>query len=305
MGLKGAIDLTAGQRQIVLELIERHLPDTDVWVYGSRAQWTSQPESDLDLVVFSGPDQSGQVADLREAFEESELPFRVDVLVWNDMPGSFQTQVGKEHLPLLTTWTDRVRHHWHSAAIGDIADVVGGGTPSTTNPSNFGGNVPWITPKDLAGKRYRYVTHGSRNLSAKGLASSSARLLPTGTVLFSSRAPIGYVAIAAKPLATNQGFQNLIPKRNCVLSRYLYYWLVANTRLLKNHASGSTFQELSASSLKSISIPVPPLSEQHSLVSMLSVFDDLIELNRRMNVHLDSIVHMTYRRWFSYDSQLS
>lgn len=302
--MKGEIDLTAEQYRLVVSLIERHLPGTDVWAYGSRVQWISRPESDLDLVVFSGPEQSSQVSDLREAVEKSNLPFRVDVLVWEDVPVSFQKQIVKEHRPLVSIRTDRIRHHWHSATIGDIVDVVGGGTPSTTDSSNFGGKVPWITPKDLAGKRYRYVTNGSRYLSDKGLASSSARLLPTGTVLFSSRAPIGYVAIAANPLATNQGFQNLIPKREHVLSLYLYYWLLANIRLLENHASGSTFQELSADSLKSISIPVPPLSEQHSLVSMLSVFDDLIELNRRMNAHLDSMVHMIYRRWFSYGFHL-
>ena len=302
--MKGEIDLTAEQYRLVVSLIERHLPGTDVWAYGSRVKWISRPESDLDLVVFSGPEQSSQVSDLREAVEKSNLPFRVDVLVWEDVPVSFQKQIVKEHRPLVGIRTDRIRHHWHSATIGDIVDVVGGGTPSTTDSSNFGGKVPWITPKDLAGKRYRYVTNGSRYLSDKGLASSSARLLPTGTVLFSSRAPIGYVAIAANPLATNQGFQNLIPKREHVLSLYLYYWLLANIRLLENHASGSTFQELSADSLKSISIPVPPLSEQHSLVSMLSVFDDLIELNRRMNAHLDSMVHMIYRRWFSYGFHL-
>lgn len=302
MGVNGEIDLTTEQRQLVLELIERHFPDTDVWAYGSRVTWLSRPASDLDLVVFASPAQGRQVHGLRDAFKASDLPFQVDIVVWDDLAGPFQKKIEKEHLPLSAGQTGRVGDRWYSAAIGDIADVVGGGTPSTTDPSNFGGSIPWITPRDLAGKRYRYVTHGSRNLSAKGLASCSACLVPPGTVLLSSRAPIGYVAIAAKPLATNQGFQNLIPKRDRVMSRYLYYWLIANIRLLESHASGSTFQELSASSLKSISIPVPPFSEQQSLVSMLSGFDDLIELNRQMNIHLDAMVHATYRRWCSRES---
>lgn len=289
MGLVNYIDLTSGQRRIVLDLIDRHLPGTDVWAYGSRVTWTSRPKSDLDLVVFADFDQHRQVANLREAFEDSDLPFRVDVLVWDDLPESFRDEIDNTHVVL---WKPSQQcdtsTQWRELAVEDIAEVVGGGTPSTRDSTNFGGQVPWLTPRDLSRPHDRYVSHGARSLTTKGLASCSARLLPAGSVLLSTRAPIGYVAIAKNPIATNQGFQSLIPNEK-VLSEYMYYWLTANIPKLEAYATGSTFPELSARTLKKLKISVPPLSEQDAIVHVLGKLDDKIELNRRMNVTLESM----------------
>ena len=289
--MKGAIDLTTGQRRIVLELIERHLPDTDVWAYGSRVSWTSRPESDLDLVVFSGADQSDQVADLREAFEESDLPFRVDMLVWDELPKSFQEAIDDEHVDLLTP------QGYPSVPIGEIAEIVGGGTPSTRDSTNFDGIVPWLTPRDLSRPHHPYVSRGARNLSRQGLTVSSASLVPKGAVLLSTRASVGYTAIAACPLATNQSCHSLVPSSR-ILSAYLYYWITANVPELQRHATGSTFLSLSGRVLKEIRIPLPPLSVQHRLTHVLEVLDDKIELNRRMIATLDSLLRALFDKWF-------
>lgn len=128
---------------------------------------------------------------------------------------------------------------WKESAIADIAEVVGGGTPSTKDDSNFGGSIPWLTPKDLSGYLYRYISHGERNITDKGLANSSARLLPANSVLLTTRAPVGYVAIAKNSVTTNQGFRSLV-LRNGFNSEFVYYLLKANTEYLKNHASGTT-----------------------------------------------------------------
>jgi type I restriction enzyme S subunit len=153
---------------------------------------------------------------------------------------------------------------WHEYHIGQIADIVGGSTPSTADPSNFNGDIPWLTLKDLSGSHDRYLSRGERNLSRKSLESCSAQLLPAGTVLLTSRAPIGYVAIAKNPIATNQGFRNLIPKPGFD-SEFLYYWLRAHVEELQRHASSSTFQELTGSALAQIRIRVPPLPESAPL----------------------------------------
>ena len=291
MGLNGEIDLTANQRRVVLELIERHLPDTEVWAYGSRVQWTSRPDSDLDLVVFSGSDQNGQVSDLREAFEESDLPFRVDVLVWQELPQSFQKAINDDHADLLAPY------HYPSVPIGEIAEIVGGGTPSTKDPANFGGTVPWLTPRDLSSPHHPCVSRGARSLSRQGLTASSASLVPQGAVLLSTRAPIGYTAIAACPLATNQGFRSLVPSDR-ILSAYLYYWLTANVPELQRHATGSTFAELSGRALKQLRIPLPPMSVQHRLTQVLGALDDKIELNRRMIAVQDTLLRVLFHQWF-------
>jgi len=186
---------------------------------------------------------------------------------------------------------------WREYRIGEIADIVGGSTPSTADPSNFNGDIPWLTPKDLSGPHDRYVSRGERNLSRKGLESCSAQLLPAGTVLVTSRAPIGYAAIAKNPIATNQGFRNLIPKPGFD-SEFLYYWVKAHVEELQRHASGSTFQELTGTALAQIRIRVPPLPEQRAIAHILGTLDDKIELNRRMSQTLEAMVRALFKAWF-------
>ncbi len=186
---------------------------------------------------------------------------------------------------------------WRVSTIGEIADIVGGGTPSTKEPENFGGDVPWLTPKDLSGSHDRYIERGERNLSRQGLVNSSAKLLPQGAVLLSTRAPIGYVALAKNPIATNQGFRSLIVRDGAV-SEFLYYWLKLNTVELERRASGSTFRELSGSSLKDIRLCLPPLDEQRAIVRLLGALDDRIELNRRIFETLEAMVKALFRSCF-------
>jgi type I restriction enzyme S subunit len=191
-----------------------------------------------------------------------------------------------------------MKGEWVDVAIGDIAEIVGGSTPSTADKSNFDGDIPWLTPKDLSEPHGRYVSHGERNLSAKGLASCSSRLLPRNSVLLSSRAPIGYLAIAANQIATNQGFRSLVlgPGYD---HEFLYYWLTANVEELERHASGSTFKELSGGALKKIHIRIPAdVTEQRAIAHIPGTLDDKIELNRRMNETLEAIARALFTSWF-------
>ena len=293
-----AVDITADQRRTILALLNRHLPGTTVWACGSRTKWTSRPESDLDLVAFARPEQSARVADLREAFEESNLPFRVDLFVWDEAPESFRARIEAEHVVLVEK--ERVPctdNEWPKVRIGEIAQIVGGSTPSTKDAKNFDGDVPWLTPKDLAGPHDRVVMRGSRNLSRTGLSNCSAKLVPPGTVCLSIRAPIGYVAIAGADISTNQGFRNLILK-NDICSEFIYYWLKANTEELERHAAGTTFRELSGSTLKGIHIPLPSFREQRAIAHVLATLDDKIELNRRMNETLEAMARALFKSWF-------
>jgi type I restriction enzyme, S subunit len=186
---------------------------------------------------------------------------------------------------------------WREYSIGDIADVVGGSTPSTKIAANFDGDIPWLTPKDLAGGHNRWIERGERSVSQQGLDTSSARLVPAGSVLLSTRAPIGYVAIAANPIATNQGFRSLLLKEGFD-PEFMYYWLVANTEELERHANGSTFKELSGGSLREIRVSAPSLEEQRAIAHILGSLDDKIELNRRMNETLEAIARALFKSWF-------
>jgi type I restriction enzyme, S subunit len=156
--------------------------------------------------------------------------------------------------------------HWRWSKMGDVAAIVGGGTPPTDRAEYFGGDVPWITPADLSKYTDKTISRGTRNITQAGLDNSGARILPAGTVLFSSRAPIGYVAIAATPVATNQGFKSFV-LRDEVTPEFVYYYLQCARDLARSLASGTTFLEISGKKAAQIPIPVPPLDEQQRIVA--------------------------------------
>lgn len=165
--------------------------------------------------------------------------------------------------------------NWKLTELREIGEIVSGGTPSTKSQDNFGGNIGWITPADLTNYIGKHISHGRRNLTEKGLNNSSAKLLPKGSVLFSSRAPIGYVAIASNELCTNQGFKSIIPKKS-IFNDYVYYYLKIAKSIIENYASGTTFKEISGKRFGQIPIPIPPLPEQHRIVAKIEeLFSEL------------------------------
>lgn len=143
----------------------------------------------------------------------------------------------------------------------------------------------------------RYISKGSRNISEKGLKYSSARLLPKNSVLLTTRAPIGYLAISKKELATNQGFKSLIMKNGNV-PEFFYYLLKNNINKLLQYASGTTFMELNATNLKSIEFYIPEVYEQKRIASILSALDDKIELNNKTNKILEEMAQTIFKEWF-------
>ena len=168
---------------------------------------------------------------------------------------------------------------WAWVRLGSIGQIVGGGTPKSGEPTFWAEKgVSWLTPADLYGLKEKYITSGKRDLSSKGLEKSSAQLLPKGSVLFSSRAPIGYVAIAAKALATNQGFKSCSPYI-IESNQFIYYFLKRSARHIDESASGTTFKEVSGAKVASISMPLPPIQEQHRIVEKV---DELMALCDRL-----------------------
>ena len=186
---------------------------------------------------------------------------------------------------------------WKEVSIGEIADIVGGGTPSSKVEKYWHGTIPWLTPKDLSGYAYRRIGGGKRNISPLGLKESSAQLLPKDTVLVTSRAPIGYVALADGEVTTNQGFKNLILNTGYD-PEFFYYLIKHNVPKMKALQTGSTFGEISGNSMKQIRLKVPPISEQRRIAEVLGSLDDKIELNRRMSQTLEAISQAVFKSWF-------
>jgi type I restriction enzyme S subunit len=188
---------------------------------------------------------------------------------------------------------------WKECTIADLGEVVGGATPSTKKSENYeNGDISWITPKDLSTFNGRYIRKGERNITETGLKSCSTKMLPKNTVLFSSRAPIGYVAIAAKEMCTNQGFKSVIPNADTDFM-FLYYLLKFNKDNIENMGSGTTFKEVSGSTMKSIKVFVPTdILEQRKIASVLSSIDDKIELNTKINENLEQQAQAIFKSWF-------
>lgn len=187
---------------------------------------------------------------------------------------------------------------WAVKRICQFADVVAGGTPSTGVNEYWNGDIGWITPADLSNYNFRHISQGGRNITEIGLQNSSACLLPENTILLSSRAPIGYVAIAKRKLATNQGFKNLICDEKQADYRFIYYWLLCNSDVLKSFASGATFPELSANRVRRIKVMLPDLPTQTRIADILSAYDDLIENNNRRIALLEKATQELYKEWF-------
>lgn len=157
---------------------------------------------------------------------------------------------------------------WRSAPLGEVCTIVGGGTPKTALAEYWGGAIPWITPADMSADRSQVLFGGARTLTAAGLAASAARVVPTGSVVVSSRAPVGYVAIAGTELATNQGCKTAVPPES-IDSRYLYWYLLAARPDLEARASGTTFKEISAKEFGRTLLRWPSLDGQRRIVEIL------------------------------------
>jgi type I restriction enzyme S subunit len=165
---------------------------------------------------------------------------------------------------------DELPPGWAQCRIGDISPVIGGGTPPSKDASNFiqDGGIPWLTPADLSGYREIYIARGARNLTTKGFSESSAKMLPKGALLFSSRAPVGYVAIASNPVCTNQGFKSFVLPEGFD-SRFGYFYLRHIKPLAEDMATGTTFKELSGGTAAQLPFVFAPLAEQKRIADKL------------------------------------
>lgn len=181
--------------------------------------------------------------------------------------------------------------------LGDVAEIIGGGTPSTKDAGNWDGDIPWLTPKDLSTFEGIYIDRGSRSITEQGFKTSSAKMLPTGAVLYTSRAPIGYVAIASNPISTNQGFKSLILKDGYV-PEFVFYLLKASKSEIEAHASGGTFAEISAKALSDVVLRFPPKVQQQAISKLLKSLDEKIAANNAISKTLENIAQTLFKSWF-------
>ncbi len=187
---------------------------------------------------------------------------------------------------------------WPLVKLGEVCDVVSGATPKTGNSKFWDGDVPWVTPKDLSGIVHKLISDSQRKITHAGLKNCSARMLPSQSVLFSSRAPIGLVAINSIPVCTNQGFKSFVPHDGRIFADYLYWWLLVHRDRLQRLGRGATFKEVSKKIVEAIQIPLPPLAEQKRIAAILDAADALRAKRRESLAQLDTLLQSTFLDMF-------
>lgn len=191
---------------------------------------------------------------------------------------------------------------WLDATLGDIAEIISGATPKTAVEEYWDGGIPWATPKDLSELDGAFIESTPRTLSGAGLESCAAKLLPAESVLLSSRAPIGLVAINSVPMATNQGFKSLVPDRTRADPKFLYWWLRCHRHRLEAQGNGSTFKEVSKRIVAAVKIQLPPLAEQRWIATVLDAADALRAKRRKALAQLKSLAQAIFHDTFSDDT---
>ena len=209
-------------------------------------------------------------------------------------------------------WNEKLKREipasWKTVVVDDVAEVFNGATPSTGDEKNYGGDVVWITPKDLSDQKQKFVYQGERNISQAGYDSCSTHMLPINTVLMSSRAPIGLLAIAKKELCTNQGFKSFVPKEGRIAT-YLYYYLQFHIKQIEQLGTGTTFKEVSREDVLKFPILKPSdtiLDLWEKRVSALN--DRQLELqkeNENLSKQRDELLPLLMNGQVSLNSDLS
>ena len=308
MGIDETIDLTDDQRKTILALLERHLPGTEAWVYGSRAKWMARPQSDLDLVVFPTSEQHWQVRDIREAFEESNLPFRVDLFVWDEVPESFRKQIESEHA-VLVRGRNRVHDSGeldqHTRRFGDLFSAPP--RNGLTRPRAVRGVG---TKMVNMGELFAHARLDNVQMDRVPLSQSEEErfLLKKGDLLFARQSLVlegaGKCAIFLgddEPVTFESHVIRVRLDQRVANPEYYFYYLQSHhgrsaIRAIVEQGAGAS--GIRGGDLLTLDVLWRPLPEQRAIAQVLGMLDDKIALNRRIDETLEAMARALFKSWF-------
>ncbi len=282
------IDITTAQRKLILDLLGKHLPNTSAWAYGSRVTWKARPQSDLDMVVFATPEKAHAVANLKEAFEESDLPFRVDLFAWYEVPEQFQKNIMAEHVVLVEQQV---------VALGE-------------NPLTFGICAQevrnTVRPEDISQVPYIGLEHIEQNtlhLSGFGTSTDVKSIKSTFShqdILFGKLRPyFRKVALAPFDGVCSTDIW-VVRATQSVDQKFLFYWMASKAFIdfSMQGAEGTKMPRAKWEHVSRHQIPFVSLPEQRAIAHILGSLDDKIALNRRMNATLEGMAQALFQSWF-------
>jgi type I restriction enzyme S subunit len=294
------IDITTEQRKTLLALLRRFIPGVAVWAYGSRVKWTARPNSDLDLVAFTAPEQSSLVSELKETLAESDLPFLVDFHVWDEVPERFHEIIRKEYVVLQEA--ERIQENktvtgeYPITRISDLADSI-----SETHKMQKEQLIFLNTSDILHGK----FLH-RRYSSVKDWPGQAKKSIQKNDILFSEIRPSNgrwaFVEEEAGDYVVSTKLMVIRARSDRVFPKFLYQYLTSTeiTGWLQHLAESrsGTFPQITFDEVASLELPLPPLAEQKIIAHIIGTLNDKIELNRQMNVTLEAMARALFQSWF-------
>ena len=300
--MKADIDLTADQRRIVLHLVRAHLPDVDVWAYGSRVNGNARPHSDLDIVAFTAPGQNERVADLRHAFEESDLPFTIDLFAWDDLPESFHRHIERGYVVLQHGAPDARRpgNGWRSVTLGDCAVI----NDATYSPKEAWPFIHYLDTGNVTDNRVgtiRRLVPGTDTIPSR-----ARRKVQPGDIVYSTVRPdqrhFGLLKDPPDNLLVSTAFAVIRGKAGVAHTDFLYWFLAQRHVVERLHTiaehSVSAYPSIRPDDIARLELRLPPLPEQRRIAHVLGTLDDKIALNRRLNATLEDMARALFKSWF-------
>lgn len=292
------IDIHSDHWKIVQHILQEHVPDFEVWAFGSRANWSAKEFSGLDLAVITDePLPIDTSLALNEAFSESDLPWKVDVVDWASVGDGLKKAIKRDKV-LVQEKGESTRSEWKQVSLHEVCQrVTSGGTPSRRNPAYYEAGVwPWVKTQEL---KDGWIDDTEEHITDAAIAESSAKVLPANTVLLAMYgATVGQLGILRRPMACNQACCAIISDDKKSDFRFLYYYLLNIRSELRNLATGAAQQNLSGALIKSLKLTLPDISGQRAIARILGTLDDKIELNRKQNETLEAMARAMFKAWF-------
>lgn len=295
------IDLTAAQRKEVAALLKRYLPDTEVWAYGSRVKFTAKPHSDLDMVAFASKEQSQAVADLREAFEESYLPFRVDLFVWDEAPEEFRRNIEEARVVVQKGKAGyELPEGWQQVILGDVI-TINDATYSSKDKWSF---INYLDTGNLTNGEISEVKKFT--IGTDKIPSRAKRKIQPGDIVYSTVRPnqkhFGIIKNLPENLLVSTAFITIRGKKEKADTNFVYFLLTQRKTIeilqtIGEHST-SAYPSIKPSDIEALKFNLPPLPEQKAIAHILGSLDDKIELNRRMNETLEAMAQTLFKSWF-------
>jgi type I restriction enzyme S subunit len=302
------IDLTLPDLKTVTTLLNAFLADTTVWAFGSRVKFTSKPTSDLDLVAFIEPEQEEQLAELKDAFAESDLPFKVDILDWAVIPESFKRNIEGDYIVFSNVNKTQFPQNWTYYKLGKIADVQNGYAFKSTDFSNSG--IPIIKIKNIVSPKISFedVQYYGKPIDNKLkqflIKTDDIVISMTGSHINQIASAVGKVGRYQYnfPALLNQRVGKLYSKDKTIFDENFFYYFISRPEIQLNLATsaggGGNQANISPAQIKNLDITIPGINEQKDIASILSSLDDKIELNQQLNQTLETIAQTIFKEWF-------